>query len=154
MAEKKKRFYPWEEFLPDMYQRIIPQLLPRAKEFIGVLGLPRGGLNMAVIISHQLEIPLVLWGQPDPTIPMDDAALAEKRGAPYQNNMTMYVSSWPLDTRILIVDEIADTGRRLAPYKNHFIVTLFYHRQSIVIPNIWLHEKRDDEWIVFPSEKE
>lgn len=152
MSETKKRFYTWEEFLPDVYQRIIPQLLPRAKEFSGVLGLPRGGLNMAVIISHQLEIPLVLWGIPDPTIP-DDAVAAEKRGAPYQSHMTVYVSSWPMDPRILIVDEIADTGHRLFPYKNHFIVTLFYHRQSIVIPNIWLHEKKDDEWIVFPPEK-
>jgi len=149
---QEKRFYTWDEFLSDMYGRIIPALQPRIKEFSGVLGLPRGGLNMAVIISHQLEIPLVLWGIPDPTIlPYDDVA-AKKRGVPYQNGMTMYVSSWPFDPRIMIVDEIADTGRRLFPYKNHFIITLFYHRQSMVIPNIWLHEKRD-AYINFAWEK-
>lgn len=54
----------------------------------------------------------------------------------------------------LIIDDIADTGKCLGDYaKNgHFIVTLFYHRQSVFVPNIWLREKKD-KYIIFPWEK-
>lgn len=52
----------------------------------------------------------------------------------------------------LICDDIADTGRTLDQYKDkHFIVTLFYHRNSIVTPDIWMREKTDGH-IVFPWE--
>ena len=51
----------------------------------------------------------------------------------------------------LIVDDVADTGKTLASYQRNFIVTIFYHRQSFVVPNIWLCEKKDI-WIVFPWE--
>lgn len=117
----KKRFYAWNEFLADMYERIIPALLPRAHEFAGVWGPPRGGLIMAVMLSHNLGIP--------------------------------YFTE-PQGPKTLIVDDIADSGETLWPFRNYPIVTCFYHRGSKVAPMLWLHEKKKDEWVVFPWEKE
>jgi len=53
----------------------------------------------------------------------------------------------------LIVDDIADTGETLKNYEKFFIATLYYHKQSIVKPNIWIYEKKD-QWIQFPWECE
>lgn len=52
----------------------------------------------------------------------------------------------------LIVDDIADTGRTLVPFEGKFyIFTIFYHKQSLVVPDYWVYEKKD-AWIVFPWE--
>lgn len=82
-----------------------------------IFGIPRGGLVLAVYLSHMLDLPLVMK-------PSKDS---------------------------LIADDIADTGQTLKPYKNHYIVTLYYHKQSIVIPDIWIREKKS-RWIKYPWE--
>ena len=71
----------------------------------------------------------------------------------YSHNLGIPYFTEPQGPKTLIVDDIADTGETLTPYKNYTIVTLFYHRQSVVVPSIWLHEKTD-RYIVFPWEKE
>lgn len=56
--------------------------------------------------------------------------------------------------KTLVVDDIADTGKTLKEfYRKNFITTFYYHRQSIVVPDIWLREKKD-QWIVFPWERD
>lgn len=56
--------------------------------------------------------------------------------------------------KTLIVDDIADTGQTLKKFSGkNFIATPFYHKQSIVVPNIWLREKKD-QWIIFPWERD
>lgn len=91
--------------------------------FTGVYGLPRGGLVLAVMISHRLNIPLLL--------------------APCKN--------------CLIVDDIADTGVSLEHYdidkneKQYYITTMYYHRQSKIVPDFYVYEKTDN-WIKFPWE--
>ena len=115
-----KQFYTWQQFdddIKELIRRIQSKAL--AKDgFDGVWGPPRGGLTPAVVLSHALNIPLLL----KPT------------------------------SKTLIVDDIADTGKTLDQFKDkNFIVTLFYHRQSMVVPNIWLREKTE-KWVVFPWE--
>lgn len=113
--------YSWGDFLDDVYKKILPALKPRAQEFDGIWGPPRGGLILAVILSYELDLPFI--------VNVSDAT-----------------------EKTLIVDDIADTGKTLAPFKDkNTIVTLFYHRQSIVRPDIWVHEKFN-AWIVFPWE--
>lgn len=151
----RKTVYPWDHFFHDMYGRVLPKLRPHAHEFTGVLGLPRGGLVMSVIISHQFGIPLMLWGKSDPTL--ENLIGMSTREAEYEREMTQYVSSWPIDQRILVPDDIADTGKRLAPYvKNgNRTITLHYHRKSMVEPWMWFNEKTDEMgFIVYPWEKE
>lgn len=50
----------------------------------------------------------------------------------------------------LIVDDIVDTGKTIAHYveKGNFTISLFFHKQSEHVPDIWLHEKTD-KWICF-----
>lgn len=90
------------------------------KSFTGVYGIPRGGLIFAVILSHKLNIPLLM--------------------APCDN--------------CIIIDDIADTGQTLKHFKenkSYYIATMFYHKQSIVVPDFWYREKTDN-WIVYPWE--
>ena len=89
-------------------------------------GLPRGGLPIAVSLSHRLNLPLL---------------------------MDYYDRKIVTDKKILVVDDIADTGHTLKDFENkhNVICTFHYHRQSIIVPNYWVHEKGDD-WIVYPWE--
>lgn len=114
----QKEYYKWSEFAEDA-EKIAAELKKYGRKFDGVFGIPRGGLILAVCLSHRLGIPLLASVASDNT---------------------------------LVVDDVADTGVTLKPcYGKNFIATIYYHRQSIVIPNVWLREKTD-KWIVFPWE--
>lgn len=54
----------------------------------------------------------------------------------------------------VVIDDIADTGTTLEHYKEkgYYIATMFYHKQSKVVPDFWKHEKQN-EWIIFPWEE-
>ena len=115
-----KTLYTWQEFDGDI-KKLASKIKHLKKKFTAVWGPARGGLPIAVCMSHSLDIPLA------------------KR---------------PTDPSVLIVDDIADTGKTLNKYaKNGFtIATIFYHNQCLYTPKLWLHEK-GDRWIVFPWER-
>jgi len=100
------------------------KIADRAKNFDidSVYGIPRGGLVPAVYIAHLLKVPINGYNKSNGKNP-------------------------------LIVDDIADTGQTLKPYKtfDYKTATIYYHKQSIVEPDIWIYEKKDD-WILFPWE--
>lgn len=83
-----------------------------------IYGIPRGGLVVAVALSHQLNLPL-----------SDSVGL-----------------------NTLVVDDISDTGKTLAPYKEHLTATIHYRRGSEVQPDIWVRLKTD-KWILYPWER-
>lgn len=59
----------------------------------------------------------------------------------------------PSDKRILIVDDIADTGKTLSRFPHNPKLTLFYHEASGILPDFWFHRKNNpQEWIIFPWE--
>jgi len=103
--------------------RIVDWFIQEQIQVDAIYGIPRGGLILAVMLSHALDIPLTT--QPE----------------------KLY------DKPLLIVDDVADTGQTLLPFQNgtNFIVTMHYHRQSIVIPDCWFLEKLDS-WIIYPWE--
>ena len=83
-----------------------------------IYGPPRGGLPMAVTLSHRLNIPLI----------KTEADMFEQ----YGNKQS-----------VLIVDDIADTGKTLEGMKplmgpEDLIYTIYYHKQSIVVPDLTL----------------
>ena len=92
-----------------------------------VYGLPRGGLPIAVELSHRLNLPLL---------------------------MNYYDRKVVTDKKELVVDDIADTGHTLKDFDNehNIICTLHYHQQSIVEPDYYVEEK-GDRWIVYPWEE-
>jgi len=52
----------------------------------------------------------------------------------------------------LIVDDIADTGLTLTPYKNFKIATVYYKPRSKIKPDYYVREVNNSDWIVFPWE--
>jgi len=121
-----KVFYNWEDIegrVNDLCQRL------KHESFEAVYGVPRGGLIIAVLVSHNLGIPLI-------------TSLRDMYGK-----------------KFLVVDDIADTGRTLEKLKKLEVcdkvtfATLDYHKQSSVVPDCWISEK-GDRWIVYPWERE
>ena len=90
-----------------------------------ILGIPRGGLVLATMLSYRLDLPLHIAGEP--------------------------IS----DSKILVVDDIADTGKTLKTVlknlSHSIVLTMHYHQQSTIEPYAWLYEKKD-KWIVYPWE--
>jgi len=86
-----------------------------------VYGISRGGLIPAVYLSHLLDVPVV----------EDD-----------------YIGK-----ETLIIDDICDSGQTLASYTYLGCVTatVYFHKQSIFEPDIWIYEKKD-AWVQFPWE--
>ena len=95
-----------------------------------IYGPPRGGLPIAVILSHRLNIPIL--------------SSIDEFWEKYSNPRT----------NILLVDDIADTGETLKPLVGPNIITytIYYHDQSIITPDAWVFKKKD-EWVVFPWEE-
>ncbi len=124
-----KKYISWKEY--DDYINQICDWVDQLQRYQGlelgaVYGLPRGGLPIAVSLSHKLNLPVL---------------------------MNYYDRKIVTDKQILVVDDIADTGETLKDFKNknNVICTFHYHRQSLVKPDFYCKEKGDD-WIVYPWE--
>lgn len=108
------------------------ELFKKDWDIVGVYGLPRGGLPLAVHISHHLNIPLIL-------------------------NLMKFSKDHP-GKQMLVVDDIVDTGKtfeRLVeftdvqdiPFKS---LTIYHKPDSTFRPDIIV--KETTSWIVFPWE--
>ncbi len=121
--DKKYEYYTCQEFEQDV-EMIMAKLKERGleKAFKDIYGPPAGGLTLAVYLHYRLDIPLLL----------DESEIT---------------------VRTLIVDDIADTGKTLFiyAYRGNFIITLFYKRHGLYVPDIWLREKKE-KYIHFPWE--
>jgi hypoxanthine phosphoribosyltransferase len=84
-----------------------------------IFGIPRGGLMLAVALSHRLELPLLTQPQPG----------------------------------CLVVDDVYESGRTLAPYRDLEGATLLVWISKA--EPLWWHAVEvnpSPEWIVFPWE--
>ena len=121
--DEQKSYLTWAGFEYVIDELIMDYKL-KERKCVAVYGPPRGGLPIAVTLSHRLNIPMI-----------------EK------------LSDRPTIGDVLVVDDIADTGKTLEPYvgKQTVVYTLHYHKQSTVIPDKWVFEKLD-KWIIYPWE--
>lgn len=131
-----KQPYPHEQGVADAL-KIAHIIKASGQKFSYVYGLSRGGSWLAVRLSHLLGLPVY------------EAARA------YDVVMDIHCGEISADD-ILVVDDIADTGAQLQQFQDAgcFIATLFYHKDSTVIPNIWIQEKigeRKKVWIIFET---
>ena len=131
MGAVKKAYVSWEDIELDV-EKIVAQV----SEVDYVVGIPRGGLIIAVMISHKLGIKHMT---------IDHLEKLEEFGLDIDKK------------KILVVDDIADTGETLKFYeetfKKSYIVTVHKHEQSIVKPDYSVIDK-GDKWIVYPWETE
>lgn len=122
----------------DRYGVMIGRLceLLAGKEFTKVYGPPRGGLPLAVHISHCFDLPMILSE--------DDL---------YNMN------NWLPQDRLLLVDDIIDTGHTLENISlrldlrhiSHITAVLFKKVNSTFLPDIFL--ETCETWVVFPWER-
>jgi uncharacterized protein len=137
MQENKKFYsFTWSQF-DDCVDYITQAIKAQNLEFKGVGGLPRGGLPLAVALSHRLEIPYIDFN--------DKSAFKKinEQGSNY-----------------LLVDDISDSGTTfidiLAKTKgpvNIVTAALLRRRGSAYTPKFIGMEIIGEEWIVFPWEE-
>lgn len=114
------------EDLENSLNNLIKQILYTNIKYHYIYAIPRGGLVIGVWLSHRLNIPLVS-----------------------DHNSLSYIAG-----PILVVDDIADTGKTLSRFQlsKYHTATLFYKKRSIVKPHFYAEET--ENWIVFPWECE
>ncbi len=117
-----------------------------------IVGVSRGGWPPARIMSDLLENPDLANVKAEFYL-----GVAKTKGDPV---ITQPVSTSVTGKKVLIVDEVADTGKSLRLVKSHLeeqgatevkIMTIYYKPWSIVVPD-W-HAKKTSSWIVFPWER-
>ena len=93
-----------------------------------IYGVPRGGLVLAVALSHRLDIPLAL------SVPIE----LKKR------------------QRTLIVDEISDTGQTLRYLCGKDAICAVIHLKELAtwVPCTWVQMVEKNVWIEYPWEKQ
>ena len=113
---RRMRTLSWADF-----DRALDSAVARlaSSSLSGVYGVPRGGLVLAVCLSHRLGIPLLEQPQ----------------------------------AGCLVVDDIYETGRTVAPYRERSDLTTLVWISKV--PPLWwqaLEVQVDPEWILFPWE--
>ncbi len=116
-----------------------------------IVGVSRGGWPPARVLSDLLNNPNLANVKAEFYL-----GVTETKGEP---SLTQPVSVPVKNKKVLIVDEVADTGKSLKLVKEHIIqqesseakiVTVYYKPWSIVRPDYY--EKKTTRWIVFPWE--
>jgi hypoxanthine phosphoribosyltransferase len=116
MPDPSPRHLSWQQFDAAVEQIVALGPPPHCS---GVYGIPRGGLVLAVALSHRLELPLLAAPQP----------------------------------RCLVVDEVAETGRSLEPFRRLEGVRLVVWISKIEPRGWWAVETTTAaDWLVFPWE--
>jgi len=128
----KKVFMSYNEFSKVM-NRLVDALTMGFDDpsdyFDYVIGLPRGGLPIAVHLSHKLEIPMSdLNYMPHP-----------KKG------------------RILLVDDVLDTGKVMSSaleqltHLEVYVIVLHWKPHCPITPYLYVEKTKD--WVVYPWER-
>jgi hypoxanthine phosphoribosyltransferase len=116
-----------------------------------IVGVSRGGWPPARVLSDLLSNPNLANVRAEFYL-----GVAETKGEP---TLTQPVSMTITGKKVLVVDEVADTGKSLKLVKEHIIkqgatevkiATVYYKPWSIIEPDYY--EKETSKWIVFPWE--
>lgn len=123
---ENKIFYSWIDF--DLDIKILSEKVIVYKDLIkNIYGVPRGGLVVAIVLSHYLKKPIIL----------------EKKRI---TSKTLIVND---------ISDTGNTLSKLLMKRTYFMVlTLFKKNGTIFNPEYYVREKLPDSWIVFPWELE
>ena len=139
----KKAYYTWEQ-VEGMTQDILRQI--RDEKFDAVVGLTRGGLTPAVLVSQYLDIPMHTL-----KISLRD----------HQEQESLAVLDKLSNQKVLVIDDINDTGATINYIKENW--TLNNLTYAVLINNeasdadvdyssVDINKRENDVWIVFPWE--
>lgn len=120
----KKRYLSWQD-VEEAVERLAANITLSEKQITSIIGLPRGGLVPAVMLSHKLNIPFST----------EDEEVEEGY--------------------TLVVDDICDSGITLEEFKDYESVltaTLHYKSSACTEPDFWWRLAPENEWIVYPWE--
>jgi len=109
------------EYIDNATSDLANKIKESGLNIISICGLPRGGLIPAVMLSHKLNIPLL------------------------KNRRDLATG------RVLVVDDICDTGTTLKSYAHLPIATIHTKPTAIIQPTFY-YEQVGVEWIVYPWE--
>ena len=125
----KKVYVEWEDL-----ERDIDKIVSQVKEVDYVVGIPRGGLIIAVMISHRLGIKHMT---------VDHLEKLEEFNLDIDKK------------RILIVDDISDSGQTLKRYKKegYTTATLDVRNSTVTLPDFYSNWIENADWIVYPWER-
>jgi len=150
--------FSWEFDIPS-WESIYEMLLELARRIRKngykpdiIVGVARGGWPVARIMSDLLENPDIANVKVEFYL-----GVAETKGEPM---ITQSVSVPVKGKNVLLVDDVADTGKSLALVKRHLseqgganvkTATIYYKPWSTLKPD-WF-ERQTERWIVFPWER-
>ena len=121
---RDKTYISWKDF-EKMRKKLVKQIKKSNKKFDGVYGIPRGGLILAVCLSHDLNLPLL-------KIPTKNSLIAEDIS----------------DTGNTLIKLIKNKN-----YKK--IACLYSSNWTKVIPDYYVKVKvKKFKWLVFPYENQ
>lgn len=140
-----KLYYSWENFQNDILA-INSKMYSDSWMPDCIIGIKRGGLVPAVSLSHLLGVPMysVVYQQRDGSNTLNISELSEL----------------PANSKILIVDDICDTGEtfkkiQTIKFSNMRFCCLFYNIRQKININYFarkIDRDKDNSWIVFPWE--
>jgi len=146
---KTKYYYCYNEFLKDL-----EKLTPKIKKYNPdtLLAIARGGMTIGHFLAERMNMRNVYSLN---AISYEDD---KKIGKPKIFNIPDLRDK----KRVLLLDDISDSGetleavlqtlKKMYPNTEFKTLTLFFKKQTTVIPDIVLHET--DKWIVFFWDKE
>jgi hypoxanthine phosphoribosyltransferase len=120
---KSKICLNWDE-IEDLVKILAEKIKTEQPQIDSIMGLPRGGLIPAVMLSHKLNLPLVSTPSKR-TLIVDDICDSG-------------------DTFMKLIKEYPLNLFACLHYKSH---------TSRFIPEIWAIEHTDDRWIIYPWER-
>jgi len=144
-----KKIYKWTQFDKDV-ANLVRRIKYAYYQPKTIVALARGGLPLGVKLSHLLHLPLMI------------VSVKSYNEEKQQSSTVLLNSSYtvPLQSPVLLVDEIADSGHTLQIVKRHFeslgvevkIATLSYKQRSCIRPDWYMSQEENNVWIQYPWE--
>lgn len=125
-----------------------------------IIGLARGGLIPAVIISHALNIPMIAANYSSVNGRGDDRNHDNKL-PPIVGPIVSGTGQLPHMPELLLVDDLTDSGNTMREVYDHYTglghkvrTACLYHKEgSVHVPDFcWKRLPEDAGWIIFPFE--
>lgn len=147
----KKTFISWEQIHKD-----IDVLASSIKNIDAIIGVGRGGLIPATLLSYKLDVKIInnfqLQSYND-----DNSAEGFKV---WQHPSNIFNNTFANKATVLVVDDLSDRGKTLEYIKHYYeqtnvklrFATLYIKKGTEFIPNLYVRSYSTEEWLVFPWE--